>query len=98
MNKDLITSIAVAIVGVVISFFVCNLLVGDSIKPETVSTVDSSFNIDLAEPSVEVFNYKAINPTVEVYVGNQGNCREFDSEGKCLDEDSNSSNNNRDNG
>lgn len=97
MNKDVISSIAIAIVGVVLSFFLCNLIVGDSIKEETVKTVDNSFSVDLAEPSVEVFNYKAINPTVEVYVGNQSNCRETDSDGKCLDGNSNGNNDNQDN-
>ena len=97
MNKDVISSIAIAIVGVVLSFFLCNLIVGDSIKEETVKTVDSSFSVDLAEPSAEVFNYKAINPTVEVYVGDRGDCRETDSDGKCLDDNSNSDNDNQDN-
>lgn len=71
MKTDLFTSIGVAIVGAVIAFVVCNLLIGP-IEPVTFQTVDSDVNADLAEPNVNVFNYKALNPTVEVYVGNCG--------------------------
>lgn len=69
MKNDLFTSIAIAILGAIISFVVCNLFFG-GINPVSVKTVDSSFSIDIAEPNEELFNYKAINPTVEVYIGN----------------------------
>ena len=69
MKNDLVTSIAIAIMGIIISFVVCNLLTG-TIETVSIKTVDSSFNTDIAEPNPELFNYKAINPTVEVYVGN----------------------------
>ena len=35
-----------------------------------------------AEPNVGIFNYKALNPTVEVYVGN---CEEYNAVGECVD-------------
>lgn len=86
MKNDLAISIIVAVLGVVASYFICNILVGEMnpIKPVSVKTVENSAGIELAEPSPEIFNYKSINPTVEVYVGDDTTCTEYDSDGKCL--------------
>ena len=78
MKNDLATSIVVAIVGVLIAYFLSNLLADQllPIEDQKVKTVDSSFSTEVSDPNPEVFNYKAINPTVEVYVGeddDQGN-------------------------
>ncbi len=85
MKTDLITSIGVAIGGALIAFFVCNMFLGSpedvSIK-EVTTTIDSS----LVDPNPEVFNYKALNPTVEVYVGD---CNEYGPNGECIDEPTN---------
>ena len=83
MKTDLATSITVAIVGVIISYFVCNLFVGP-IEDVDVKTVDPSFSADIVEPNPEIFNYRAIDPTVEVYVGNSDNCLQFDDNGECI--------------
>lgn len=82
MKTDLATAIGVAIAGILISFFVCNMFVGE-IEDFSYKTVDSKIGTDLIDPSPEVFNYKALNPTVETYVGN---CTEFDSDGQCIDQ------------
>ena len=84
MKTDLATSIGVAIAGILIAYFVCNLFVGP-IDDVEIKTVDSSFSTDIVDPNPEVFNYRAINPTVEVYVGDSDNCTEFDDNGECLD-------------
>jgi len=68
MKNDLFTAIVVAIVGVVMGFVVCNLFVGE-IATKSIKTIDSSVNINLDAPDEEVFNAEALNPTVEVYVG-----------------------------
>lgn len=81
MKTDLATSITAAIIGVIAAYFICNLFVG-SIEDVTIKTVDSSINTTIAEPDPEVFNYKSLNPTVEVYVGD---CTE-DSYGECVEE------------
>lgn len=75
MKKDLITAISVAVVGVLLSYFLCNLIAGNFIvlEDQKVKTVDSSFSTDIPSPSPEVFNYKSIDPTVEVYVGEDNN-------------------------
>lgn len=82
MKTDLATSIGVAILGIIISYFICNLLI-PGIEDFSYKTIDSSVNINIVDPNPEVFNYKAINPTVEVYVGD---CTEFNDYGECVEE------------
>lgn len=96
MKTDLATSIGVTIAGVLLSYFICNLFVGP-IDDVSIKTVDSSFSTEIIEPSPEVFNYRAINPTVEVYVGDSDNCTEFDDNGECIDENVNPENSNQGN-
>ena len=71
MKSDLATSILAAIVGALVAFFACNFFIGP-IEPATFTTVEADIGTDLAEPNVNMFNYKALNPTVEVYVGDCG--------------------------
>lgn len=84
MKNDLATAIVAAIAGVVISYFICNMFLGKS-GDFSFTTVDSSVSSDLATPDPELFNYRALNPTVEVYVGN---CTEINMYGECVDESS----------
>ena len=70
MKADLATTIAAAIAGVLISFFICNIFIGE-IDSVTVKTVEGNISTNLATPDDEVFNYRALNPTVEVYVGSE---------------------------
>ena len=70
MKTDLATAVGVAVVGAVVAFLLCNLLVGD-IEDVKYKTIDGSVTTTLAEPDENVFNYKALNPTVDAYVGNE---------------------------
>lgn len=81
MKTDLATSIIAAIAGVLIAYFVTNMFMGPT-EDITYTTVDSSVNASLADPSPEVFNYRALNPTVEVYVGE---CDEYNEFGECIE-------------
>ena len=80
MNKNLLSAIGVAIVGAIIAFVVCNLIMPE-LEPVSFQNVDASFTTDLTDPDPEVFNVRALNPTVEVYVGN---CTDFDEFGQCI--------------
>lgn len=82
MKTELITAIVAAIAGVLIAFFVCNIFLGQ-IEPVTINTVEGTVSTDLADPDPEVFNYKALNPTVEVYVGD---CAEYNASGECIEQ------------
>ncbi len=84
MKTDLVTAIVAAILGAVLSYFVTNLFIGP-IEDFSFSTINSSIGADVVEPDVEIFNFKALNPTVEVYVGE---CKELDENGECIVDDS----------
>lgn len=83
MKNDLATAIGVGIIGIIIGFVVCNLFLTDS---ESVSykMINANVTMQLVEPDDEVFNVKALNPTVEVYVGD---CAEYDSYGNCVEDE-----------
>ena len=80
MKNDLLTAIGAAIAGLVIAFFITNFLKGE-IEPFTVKTIDESVNVELVDPNPEIFNYRALNPTVEVYIGS---CLEYNESGECV--------------
>lgn len=81
MKTDLATAVVTSIVGFFIAFFVTGLLTGE-IQPFSYKTVDASISADLVDPDPEVFNYRALNPTVEVFIGS---CVEYDSNGECVE-------------
>jgi len=83
MKTDLVTSITAAVLGAVIAFFVCNLFLParENVSIKTLENADSNYT--LSDPNVDVFNFRALNPTVEVYVGD---CTEYDENGKCKED------------
>ena len=81
IKTDLFTSIAAAVIGALIAFFVTNLFIGP-IEDVSYKKVGSGVNADIIEPDPEIFNYKALNPTVEVYVGE---CVEYNQYNECVE-------------
>ncbi len=83
-KSDILTVIMVATVGTVVAAILCNMLLGDPndkmVSFKNVQVVEPG----LAIPDPEVFHMEAINPTVEVYVGN---CVDQDQDGKLSDEE-----------
>lgn len=82
MKSSLLTSVAIFIVGAVISFITCNMIV-PGIEDFNLKTINIDSDATLVDPDIEVFNYRAINPTVEVYVGD--GCETYDENGNCID-------------
>ena len=82
MKNDIVTSVFAAIAGTVIAFFVCNIFV-PGIEDFSFSTLQKGTTYTLSEPNPEVFNFRSVNPTVEVFVGQ---CEEYDSYGNCIDQ------------
>ncbi len=82
MKKDLITAIIAAVVSSIIAYFVCGIFL-PGLEDVTFPVLESKIDYTLSNPDNEVFNYRAINPTVEVYVGD---CTEYDENGACLDD------------
>ncbi len=82
MKANLATVIVIGVVGTIVAYFVTNMII-PSVGEFTYTSVDSSIGADYIEPDIELFNYRALNPTVEVYVGS---CTEYDENGECLDD------------
>lgn len=78
-QSDIFSLILIGSIGAIASFFICNMLLGDPNKAETEFTcLTKVISSTLAEPDPEIFNTEAINPTVEVYVGD---CEDIDRNG-----------------
>lgn len=71
MKNELGSVIISAIIGVVAAFLVCNLFVASlfPIKDKSYQVINGEFKNSVAEPDENIFNFRAINPTVEVCVG-----------------------------
>lgn len=81
MKTDLVTSIGAAILGSIIAFVAVNMLLPE-IEPVSFKKISSpNMSYSLTDPDEEVFNVRALNPTVEVYVGD---CTEYDIYGNCI--------------
>lgn len=74
-RSDVITIVLVAAIGLIASYFGLNLMLGDPNEFEVTYKDIEPISADLAAVDDNTFNPSAINPTVEVYVGD------------CLDED-----------
>ena len=73
-KSDIAMIILIASIGVIAAYFIATQisllkLPENGVKVQTIPTLNDS----VIEPSKEVFNKDAINPTVEITVGNDGN-------------------------
>ena len=68
-QSDIFTIIIIASIGMVGAFFASNAILGNpdelTMKHKNISPIST----EVVEPDPETFNRDAINPTVEVYVG-----------------------------
>ena len=82
MKTDLTTAIVSAIIGVLIAFFLVSGLFLKDPAPIKIKSIANPVSTNVSEPNPEVFNYRALNPTVETYI----DCKNYDVSGACLDE------------
>lgn len=78
-QSDIFSIVVVASVGTLAAFFICQAIMG---KPEEAvvhfTGLADVISKDLKDPDPEVFNATAINPTIEVFVGD---CEDLDKNG-----------------
>jgi hypothetical protein len=106
-NTDIAMIILVAAVSMLASYFLGNWILGDpGNRVETLKYMDK-ISGQVEQPSEENFNNYALNPTVEVYVGNCGPFEVWDETRRvCVSkdeeisggDDANKKENNTDNG
>ena len=82
MKTDIVTTIVAATIGIIVSFLIVSNLIIKDPSPVSIKTLTTTVNSNLDEPNVEVFNYRAVNPTVEAYV----DCTNYDYAGNCIEE------------
>lgn len=81
MKKDLATAIITAIIGVILAYFIVGGVFLKEPAPVIIKTLSTAVDNTVSEPNPEIFNYRAVNPTVEVYI----DCTNYDVNGSCLD-------------
>lgn len=70
-KSDIAMIILIASISVLVAYFVAKAIIGDTQNQSVkVKTVDS-ISTDIAQPDTSVFNSNAINPTVQVIIGDQ---------------------------
>ena len=68
--------ILIASISVLVAYFVAKAVVGD-VQNETVKVKTAeSISTDITQPDTSVFNTNAINPTVQVIIGDQANSQQ----------------------
>ncbi len=72
-RSDIAMIILIASISVLMAYFIAKAIVGD-VQNETVKVkTTEAISTDITEPDPTVFNKDAINPTVEVIIGDQSN-------------------------
>ncbi len=71
-QRDIAMIVLIASVSMMIAYFVANTIFGGlNNQVEKVKTI-SPISGTVTEPDARVFNKDAINPTVEVFIGREG--------------------------
>jgi hypothetical protein len=72
-KSDIAMIILIASISVLVAYFVAKAIIGD-VQNESVQVKTADpITIEIAEPDPTVFNSNAINPTVEVIIGDSRN-------------------------
>lgn len=78
-QSDIFTLVLIAGIGTLAAFFLCNAIMGDpDLATTNFKTLTHVIDNKLVSPDPEIFNGSAINPTIEVYVGD---CEDIDQNG-----------------
>lgn len=77
-QSDIITVVIIAVVGTIAAYFGVNMFLGNPADATYQFKIIEGVTATLEDPDPEVFNKDAINPTIEVYVGE---CEDVDQNG-----------------
>ncbi len=68
-KSDIAALIFVASISVIIAYFVAGAFIGNPGEDTTTVKTLSEISAEVEEPDSSIFNEDAINPTVEVFIG-----------------------------
>ena len=72
-KSDIASLIFISSLSVIMAYFIAQTVIGGpASQGETVKTMDA-ISADVVKPDPDIFNAKAINPTVEIIIGDSGN-------------------------
>ena len=81
-KSDLATIVLIAGFSTIVAFICANILLGDPNEADVTLKYLDIISSELEQPDPELFNVWAVNPTVEVYVGQCRSYETWDSETK----------------
>lgn len=76
-KSDLALLALIVSLTLVISFLVVKALFGEATNQATKVEKADSISANITEPSSQIFNHEAINPTVVIQIGSSGNNQPF---------------------
>lgn len=76
-KNDIAILILIASISLVVSFLIVKSLFGESQAGQTKVEKVEPISAELQEPSKNIFNQDAINPTVVIQIGNPSNQQPF---------------------
>lgn len=77
-KTDIALIVLIAAISVILSYWVGNLLFSDPAESVVTITYIDEVSPSITQPDEESFNTSALNPTVEVYVGQCSGTQEWD--------------------
>jgi hypothetical protein len=70
-KSDIAMIILIASISVMVAYFVAKAVIGDSASEPVIVKTTDEISTDVENPDAGIFNTKAINPTVQVIIGDQ---------------------------
>lgn len=70
-KSDIAMIILIASISVLVAYFVAKAVLGDVQDQSVTVKTTEPITADVAEPDASIFNKNAINPTVEVIIGDK---------------------------
>lgn len=71
-RTDVAMIVFIASMSMLISYFVANAILGDTQNEAVVVKTVDAITDEVNEPDTRIFNEDAVNPTVEVFIGGEG--------------------------
>lgn len=71
-RTDIAMIVFIASISVLASYFVAKTILGDAGNEAVVVKTADPISEEVNEPDDRIFNKDAVNPTVEVYIGDEG--------------------------
>ena len=70
-KSDIAMIILIASISVLVAYFVAKALIGDTANQSVIVKTTDEITTNIDKPDTSVFNSNAINPTVQVIIGDQ---------------------------